>query len=397
MNLARPQNAYPFLFALLIFLISFSIFWGFYHQGILTDIKIHLDKVIGVIEGKMNLGANFLYFLILYLAAMVVGADPANLYLAAAFLLASAVSAKYLLTHKFLAKFGGGGASTSGYRSFLAVALIFVFSIPIVKAFGGYYYRGSLPPNVWHNSTTIFLMPFALLLFWQSYEQLVDPTNKRIAWLALLVVLNIVIKPSYCFVFIVAYPLFLWKRFRFSKDFWLNLIPIFVAVGLVAAQHFLIFELGLSKTGFDDASRVKIAPFKVWSSASPNIPVSLFGTLLFPIIYIFFYFKEARRDLLIQYTVFGHLVALAIYALFMETGDRQFHGNFGWQGMVTAYTLFLAVASLFIKNLTGSDTEGNGGLAALSGKNKVILAFFGLHLISGLIYIVKIFTLRSFA
>jgi len=48
----------------------------------------------------------------------------------------------------------------------VSFTLLFVFSLPSVQVFTNkFYYLGQFTPNVWHNSTTIFLMPFALLLF----------------------------------------------------------------------------------------------------------------------------------------------------------------------------------------------------------------------------------------
>ncbi len=98
-------------------------------------------------------------------------------------------------------------------------------------------YLGKTVSNVWHNSTIIFLFPFALILFWEEYKIIYKKgyCNKgKILLVFILVVLNALIKPSFLFVFIPA-SLFL---ILFNNDIRL-LRKIKIALPLFLGTFFL--------------------------------------------------------------------------------------------------------------------------------------------------------------
>ena len=379
-----------FLYPIFVFIISLMIFLTFYHLGIRTDINGHIELVQKAINGSTkSLGVHFLYFLILYISAFFWGSDTQTIYFTSIVILSLAITAKYLITRQFLVKYGSNIYLPSAFYSLTSVGLIFTFSLPLSKLLGGHYYLGNLPPNVWHNSTTIFLMPFALLLFWNSYEQLKNPTTKRIIILSILVLINIIIKPSFCFVFIVLYPIFLASSFGFTKKLWINVIPIIIGITLIFIQYTILYVNSLNASGLYDDSKVVISIFQVWSHFSPNIPISLLGSILFPVIYIAFYWKEACQNLLMKYTISGYIIAVIIFSLFMETGNSV------WQCIVTSYILYMVVSAFFLKKINVA--KNNNSSLVLSNKNKIILFVFCLHLLSGLFYIIKIFNTENIA
>ena len=164
-----------------------------------------------------------------------------------------------------------------------SLAMLFVFVIPIPGYFTDdrYMYIGSFTPNVWHNSTILFLFPFAMLLFEQSWKQLQTFNIKRNGWILLLITLNLFIKPSFFFVFICVYPLMLLYKYKFGKMFWLSLIPVFLGGVLLIFQYIIIYKINTQV--IKDTSSVIFMPF--WKNPELkedmiNIPISMIFSLL---------------------------------------------------------------------------------------------------------------------
>lgn len=123
--------------------------------------------------------------------------------LAICLIIGSAVAFKLYVAKSQIDKVYDNEKLKYNYKSLLfALSLIFVFVIPIPILFThGFFYRGSFAPNVWNNSTTVLLAPFAILLFYKSYEQLQKYTMKNNIIIIVLVILNIFIKPNFFFRF----------------------------------------------------------------------------------------------------------------------------------------------------------------------------------------------------
>jgi hypothetical protein len=396
--------------SVVIFTICLSIFVGFGLTPISTDINLHAEAIIRIANGNLSIPFNFLYYALIYIITFF-STDMKTIYLASILVLSCSIVAKYLITKQFLIKnlilpstslssFSNHKVTDRFYQVY-SLILTFVFSLPLSLMVGGYYYLGNTPPNIWHNSTTIFLMPFALLLFWQSYEQIKTPKADRVVWISLLIIVNIIIKPSYFFVFLVCYPIFFIKNFGWTKLTLINLIPILIGCFLLGIQYLghYIWEIGsLSEKG---GHGVTISLFTVWSHFSPDIPLSLLGSLLFPLLCIIFHWKTAVNHLLIKYACFQYLIAITIFAVFMENGPRQYHGNFGWQCIVASYILYLSASILFLEKLglnKNNDVFSNliRSTLEISPKNKLILITLMLHFLAGIGYILKIFITRGY-
>lgn len=122
--------------------------------------------------------------------------------------------------------------------SILFLALLFCFAIPEIYNFFFLkkMYLGRTPSVVWHNSTIIAVFPFAILLFWRQLR-LFDSKdtslfNKDVLIVILLVVLNILIKPSFIFVFIPVTAVLILRDFRINeyKKYAIKLFPLFIGV-----------------------------------------------------------------------------------------------------------------------------------------------------------------------
>ncbi|MCG3210497.1 MAG: hypothetical protein FOGNACKC_04128 [Anaerolineae bacterium] len=376
-----------------MFFVAAAIFGAVVYRNIVTDIQDHAGFIIQILAGELIPPPNFLYYLTVYSLAFF-SSNFQTLLIVSVLVLAVAVTAKFAVTYQIFRLYYKDSLLPQPRDRFgwlvtiFALSLPFTFSLLTPAAVNGRWYLGQIPPNVWHNSTTIFLMPFALGLFWVSYQNLVIPSLRRNIVILLLVIANILVKPSFFFVFMLVYPLMLLGQAGgLRRSFWPNLIPVAVGVIFLAAEYYLIYLIGAGNV-HTESGGVKFGPFSVWAHYSPNIALSILVSTLFPVVYLAFYWRELLKNLLLRYAVVLFVVGVLIMALLSETGPREFHGNFFWQAYVTNYIQFVAVAVLFVGKLINSKMLGARFL--------LILGAFGLQVFAGLAYLTRFFFTGSY-
>jgi hypothetical protein len=339
---------YGIIGTLLAFAACLWLFANWLFTPTPSDLHHHAWYVVGIHRGELGPPANFLYYLIIYAGALFRD-DWARLLSSVAWTLAACVAAKYALTYAILSGRWGAEPSPAAEHppreaspllvSAMACALLIAFSLPTAAALEGRWYIGQTPPNVWHNSTTIFLMPFAVALFWVSYRNVREPTVRGDLVVAALCIINVLAKPSFYFAFAPIYPLLLITQHGLGRRLWLHVWPVAVGAVCVGVQYHLLYNLEIGNA-FGGGPQIVIRPFEVWSLHSSNIPVSIVTSILFPLTYFTLFFRKAWRDPLIRYAALLFLLSLTIMALVSETGPRRDHGNFFWQAYVCNYLLF---------------------------------------------------------
>ena len=276
------------------------------------------------------------------------------------------------------------------YLSLLAISMLFVFVIPIPGYFLGDYYMyiGSYSPTVWHNSTILFLFPFALMLFDLSYKQLQQFDSKRNWLILLLIALNLFIKPSYFLVFICAYPLMLLIQYGFRKQFWLSILPLIAGMVILIIQYVVIYKI--SGPAANDSSSVVFLPFYKNPELNEdmiNIPFAMIFSLLFPILYTTLNIKKLYKNKLFIYTLISFLFSVFIFLCISETGRRASHGNYYWQIVITAWLCFFVALLSLLKDFK---TEGK------TTKNTILISVFGIHVLTGIVYFIRILITGSY-
>ncbi len=319
---------------------SLALFGYILYNNISTDIQAHIRIVQDATNGRYPLPANILYYLVVYLLAGLSGSEHA-LKLSSLLVLTISVGAKYVLGIHIAKEILGNQNIKLSYTGLVVIATLIAFSFP-----GGNPYLGQIPPNVWHNSTTIFLMPFALALFYTSFLQLSNPIPNRIPILIGLCMINVLIKPSYFVVLAIVYPAMFLRMHGWGKTLLVNLAPIAIGVALTLILYFLIY---LHSDGYitKGEAGIDVMPFHVWSEFSNNIPWSFIASFAFPIIYLAFHWE--KQNLIVNYSAFSTIVSLGMFVLLAETGYREFHGNFLWQVVICNYFLFLVCAVLLLE------------------------------------------------
>jgi hypothetical protein len=344
-------------------------------------------------KGEAFIG-NFLFFVTVLIFSFW-STSFKILLVSAIFVIALSIAFKFFITQKLLLSSLDNSithVTTKIASDYLAVILAFVLIVCSVINIPGleftkYFIVGQFPPNVWHNSTTIFLMPFAILLFYKSYELINEYSSKKALIVCLLILLNALAKPSFILCFAVAYPIVLFENYLLSKQFWIRITPLIFTFFILAAQYVVNFYFS-KQMNIPDEGGIKIAPFNVWNKLSDNWAVSLLLSTVYPLVFLLFYFRNAFRDALYKYAFVLFIVATLIMIFLSETGAREFHGNFLWQGIICNFILFLATCMTHLK-IIGSNQK-------LGTKDKLIFSVLFIHFLTGILYLIKFTVLKNY-
>jgi hypothetical protein len=370
---------------------SAFIFATAFHEQWISDLGLHVATVKAMLASH-TIPGDPLYFVLL---AALTGFQKSTsaLNVASVVVLGVAVGAKYLISAWIaLRETGAKGlplrVSGETVLVLLVALLPFAFSLPTNNVF-----LGQEPPNVFHSSTTIFLMPFALLLFYFSAQYLRTGATSWLYASGGMALLNVLAKPSFVLALVVVLPIAALIRFRGSKELWRAWgLTAFMGL-LLVGQYLYIYKTGSGEKLQEAAglvstvpSHVRIDPFHVWSYYSDSIPLSFLASFAFPLVALVVFGRRLLEYDLVRYAFALLAVSLAIFILFTETGSREFDGNFGWQVIVSSYIAFL-VTLIRVWELRGARAPE---LEAL------VWVAFAAHLVAGGIFLHYYFVHHSY-
>ncbi len=361
-----------FFLDLAVLTTSLGFFFLIFLLKIPTDIQDHVYYLKLMLAGDHYL-ANFLFYLAVWALAFF-QSNPYMLIGACILVLGASIWLKFRISLAFLIKFQNPRKTISPLTLPLTLTLLTATCLPGPKNF----VIGQFSPTLWHNSTLIFLMPFVLILFWQSVRFLQNPSLKLALWMSLFSVLGVLVKPSFFFCFGVVFPLFSLARFGLKKTFWWSLIPVVLGAAFTLGEFWFIYLQNSYSSVAPDTSGITIAPFHVWQHHSPNLLWSLLASIAFPLSLLFAYPQQAFKSLWLRYSWALMAVSLLIFILLTETGPREYDCNFAWQAYISNYLLFLVSAANWMKWQTWR------------AKDKVVLGVLGLHVLAGLCYLGRI-------
>lgn len=207
-NSIRPYESTDFLKLLfsgvdiiiiyLLFIFSYFLFMRMY--AIQEDLLLHLSIVLDKIE-KGNLFLPVSYNSFMQWAIYLFGFGRKDLmFLSFPFILALSFAAKYIVMRFILLDYmlqQNLDYKNDWISRFGSLFACFAFPIYTFGQISTYWYRGATPPCVWHNPTVIFVMPFAMLLFWFTYKLIVNKTLFLGITVFILFVLNMFSKPVF--------------------------------------------------------------------------------------------------------------------------------------------------------------------------------------------------------
>ncbi len=365
-----------------------------FQRRVLLDITAQVQTLMLVFAGRVALPPIALF----YVLVGIVGLGQANftmLMAAAMVVCAALVTAKWWITRDIFRNYFSGSVEqeVDHPAGWLALALIFMCSLPTPDWWqAGRYIIGQPSPNYWMNGTLLASWPFALILFWQSYRQLQNPQAGWWRWMTLWLFLLVVSKPSYALVFALVYPVFLVARHGLSRAVRWQLMPFLLLAVLLAAEYYLVFRQADSvyvrQFNRGNRSGVEICLCCVWNLYSSDIARSVLAGVAFPLGVAFAYWTELRHKLLFWYAWAGFLASVAISASFAQTGEEYYTWAFRFQTYIASYLLFMVSAMLVWEKIKAQGPE-------LRSRSRWLILLFSLHLLSGFVYLFKMWWTRS--
>lgn len=349
-----------------------------------TDFSGHLH----IARQQMELGTyfqgNFLFYLLVNLFS-VFSEKWWLMKVSFCVLLAFATACKFILVETDLRH---NNIDSSWYW---ALSLLFVFIVPLFSTWNSSWYLcGYLVPTIWHNSTTLFLFPFAFALFLLAQKQLKSYDRKRNVYILLLILLNIWIKPSYFFVFVCVYPLFLLFRYGFkSKHFYYALIPVIAGGIFLLCEYISIYYIKAYNPQDDSSVIISFSNITSVSWLSNRLKYA-FVSLLFPFLYGVLHYRQVAKDRTFWFVWLQVFVAVLIYWICYETGERATHGNFYWQIVVCVWMLFFYTLRSLLISIKHSTS------VLYKRMDYVLLSFYGVHVLFGLLYLIRMFVLKTY-
>jgi hypothetical protein len=375
----------------LLIVLIFIYYYLTYH--VKTDIPVHAQFIKGYTSNSNPFPVNFLYYFVVYLFGFF-SSEYAVLLVVSVYVLVFATFFKYFIVKKIIySELSNSFKDIEVVSTVSSFLMIFAFSLPSILIFKGLYYKYNFPPNVWHNSTTIFVMPFVVLLFWVSLKQLKVFNQKRLIMIMALILVNALVKPSFLFVYLLAYPILLFEKYLFSKLFWINLIPIIVALLLIIAEYYFIY------TGpkAEDNSSVAISFFYLFNNINVElnwiyITIILISTIvsgyLFPLVLLVRNRALLKEDM-IRFALICAFFGQIISNTFYETGGRALHGNFYWQNFMCLFLLFFVCILQLLQLISANQNSWK--------KYRIEISIFALHFLSGILYFIKILVTNDYS
>jgi hypothetical protein len=381
--------------------IFFLVFYLLIEKlDIFTDIELHALLLTKINTGYAYPGNPILYYIINFFTFC--STDMDTLILAYNFFIPALIVAKYLLTKHFLRNY----FSSNLLLILFSISLLFVFCLPdpfIIESHR--YYIGRFTANIWHNPTIIALGPMALILFDRQIKSLKNPENfKYILQISVIILLSTLIKPSLTFIYLPTAFIFILLKFGINKILFKQFIPLVVATLTILGQFIYIYLFGLGNHQ-DTESGVAIAsfPFEAFSfyfSVTSFIVMFLGSSLLF-IVFVYLYRAKYFKNILDNYRQNKHLdiylsiglllMSLIVSAVLKETGARQMDLNFYWQNMLSFYILFMVIVKYSFGDIVHLVWQ------KLTKSQKILLPIYTLYVFSGVLYLVKIIVIKSYA
>lgn len=337
---------------LAIFLI---ICYNYFFEQQLGDLYAHFNAAVEIKNGNNQYPANFLLFWLTNLGNTLYAQKV--IFIA---IICISIIAKFLITFYVLQR----NTNVHFYWAVLgALALLFIISLPSYHFLQGYFYLGNFVSNVWHNTTIIFVMPVAMLLFYYSILKNKEETSHFLT--ILLIILNAIIKPSFLFVLIPLWGIFALIELRQKISFNRYMLYIITTLLIIVLQAYIIYALNVGSLQ-QEKSGITIGFLHFYKLAFPNAEIKLLFALVAGYLFPFLYLIASR-----EYRAFCSLhqlhklsigtlaliscwllviFSMLIFVFISESGPRATHGNFYWQIVPSTYLLYLTTFVLFLKN-----------------------------------------------
>lgn len=391
----RRYNSLPFYLSLSLYFVFCAVF--FLRQIALnnSDFTPHVNFMMydTYSYSFMHKSGKLLSNLFIYLFPKI---HPNIIYIktfAVITALANALS-MYLIRIILIRLYKPAGSVARYITDVLSVSVMFVSMIyPFPPLFSTGWYIGIGTPNPWHNPTFVFSRPFAImvLIFFFGF---VSAIQERRNWLKEVIMFSISLffcmwsKPSFLVAFFPALFIYIIWKLAISRGGFVKETSIIVIALLPAVINFFLMNILLVHYGTGSNNFI-FNPGAVISIYVKNIPMGLFFGAAFPIfVCLAVIFKKfERKEKVDEKTSFVFLVfimAYMLYFLFSQKGNMAAYADLSWTYMFGLFFGFaIGAGELFLSRSYGPIPKAAG------------LVLFGAHLVTGTVYLQKIFELKS--
>jgi hypothetical protein len=259
------------------------------------------------------------------------------------------------------------------------VAVFFSFSLPTSSI-----YLGQFPAMVWHNSTIIFMTPFAIWLFLLSQRFVGMPTARAAGWITLVVTLCTLAKPNFAMAWSPAFPVFVLLRTRAKRPVLFAAALSAYAAVLVGLQSLYLFsakainlyDVAERQVGFPmGTGNVYWDPFAVWTAFTPLPWASVVASALFVMVGLGVYRVRLLSSPLFQFAGILYAFGLSIFALLAMDGPTFRYGNLIWQMIPITLIIFLSVVAHAWSEVNRRGRLSRGDLLVFATLGVHVLAF----------------------
>ena len=357
-----------------------------------SDMRPHAEGARLMLQKHCLFRGNFLMYFVVNLLSGFSGSTKLTKFFLA-LLIALSNTGKYVIVREAFGQY-----CPKGIARLFSFALLFVFVIPILwflELLGLYKNPMWLPgvlnlgyyvPNIWHNSTILCSMPFAILTYLLSLKQFDGFQMGRNGMIALFAAIGTLIKPSFFFTWMVAFPIVMFVRCRAKKEFWYSLIPVAICGICVLYEFFSVYFtpplITIDPKYGDSSSSTIISIFEspvtvFWK----NYCLHLLFVFLFPLVFVLSYWAEIRKDKEFWFVCILMIVAIGIDWFCHETGARAGHGNFSWQLIPCMWFVFYYILKVVVKSDFSIDENG---LIKVANRGRLFLIIYLFHVLAGL-------------
>lgn len=376
--------AYWTIFLLLV-VISSLIFY--FINDIQTDISDHVQ----VISERMFYD-QILYFFYYMTIQLMSGFsdDPEKIRISILTMLSFWVGLKMALSFYY-----SGFKLKDNFLESIGILLLItsvVILTPLPVLLPGWY-LGKIFPNVWHNPSINFTIPFCIIAFFSAIKYLRSYNLSYILSYTISCIIIIMSKPSFFFCLAPVFPCFCLQKYHFSRPFWIALFATALCAVPLFLEIFSMYILPAHKTisttiqpTTTEPTRIAFGFFEValrWTGSYKNVALNLLVSSVMPATYIVLYFRAVSKNIQLLFAISLMTVGVLISSFLHHTGLSLSHGNFYWQNVPAAYLLYLSLLIDFI-------VRWQHKLYRVSWREVVFFLMYGLHVASGIFYIYRI-------
>lgn len=352
------------IFALMVGIFAYIMFvikWN-------SDLPAHAHIAQQMLEEHRLFSTNFLMYFLINLLTFFTGAKyPMRAVLV--LLLAAANTAKYTIVREAFCEW-----ISSKNAKWAAFAMLFVYVIPLMyflKPLGIFLsadnmYWGYYVPNVWHNSTILCMMPFAIACYLLSVKQFKQYTDRRNKYISLFLVLSVLVKPSFFFVYVIAYPIIMLSQYGLSKTFSKSLLPLLAGGICLVYEYVTIYYSGVNDGSSVVIDIAQLFTLDFWQSHILYLVVSL----SLPLLFLCLYGHTIVRDPEFWFVLIMLVCGLGIMWCCREMGPRANDGNFHWQAIAAMWFVYFYMLKTAI-NSEVSPSLQQGGVFAESNTHYI--------------------------